>query len=343
MPRAAHLRRVRQGEVGARDLHARRHESIRDLGPEPNAPVEVRGNFRFDPDVRSGIRFGEHLPAIARLADRFTVLRSMAHDSLDHGSIPIPGDDRRLPSKEIGQSPSRRTITQRAERSSSVSVPASYTAVHVNGPVLAPRLAAPGQFGGFLGRGCEPLIVGDLTQEQNALSDLDPRADLPAVRRDSRQKLLASLDNATTSMANDRAKSDRHFLTRRAFDLLASERLRSVRPRSRTREDTRTLRPAPVGVVVPHGPAAHRGRRAVGHRLLQSQHSRPGRFPGVRHAFGWDTHNDIFEAMKDRLLPRFDASFSLFAGGHGTRGLLRKHARGLRRRREFGRGAARGD
>ena len=32
--------------------------------------------------------------------------------------------------------------------------------------------------------------------------------------------------------------------------------------------------------------------------------------PGVTDAYGWDTHNDIFDAMRDHLLPRFDICFS---------------------------------
>ena len=32
--------------------------------------------------------------------------------------------------------------------------------------------------------------------------------------------------------------------------------------------------------------------------------------PDDTDAYGWDTHNDIFDALKNRLLPRFDESFS---------------------------------
>src|SRR5205807_8211553 len=32
--------------------------------------------------------------------------------------------------------------------------------------------------------------------------------------------------------------------------------------------------------------------------------------PDETDAYGWDTHNDIFDSLKNRLLPRFDQSFS---------------------------------
>jgi uncharacterized protein (DUF1501 family) len=38
--------------------------------------------------------------------------------------------------------------------------------------------------------------------------------------------------------------------------------------------------------------------------------------------YGWDTHNDIFTSLKDRLLPRFDESFSALIEDLDERGLL---------------------
>ena len=38
--------------------------------------------------------------------------------------------------------------------------------------------------------------------------------------------------------------------------------------------------------------------------------------------YGWDTHNDIFEAMRDHLLPRFDLGFSALLEDLEQRGLL---------------------
>ena len=44
--------------------------------------------------------------------------------------------------------------------------------------------------------------------------------------------------------------------------------------------------------------------------------------PGETDQYGWDTHNDIFESLKDHLLPRFDASFSTLLDDLQDRGLL---------------------
>src|SRR5262249_55168060 len=41
-----------------------------------------------------------------------------------------------------------------------------------------------------------------------------------------------------------------------------------------------------------------------------------------RDSYGWDTHNNIFEALRDPLLPRFDQSFSALLEDLKQRGLL---------------------
>jgi hypothetical protein len=44
--------------------------------------------------------------------------------------------------------------------------------------------------------------------------------------------------------------------------------------------------------------------------------------PSDTDVYGWDTHNDIFDSLKDRLLPRFDESFSALIEDLDQRGLL---------------------
>jgi hypothetical protein len=49
------------------------------LDPKPNAPAEVRGPFRPIRTNVPGIQVCEHLPLIARMADRFALVRSVHH------------------------------------------------------------------------------------------------------------------------------------------------------------------------------------------------------------------------------------------------------------------------
>jgi hypothetical protein len=45
--------------------------------------------------------------------------------------------------------------------------------------------------------------------------------------------------------------------------------------------------------------------------------------PDTADAYGWDTHNDIFDSLKNQLLPRFDRTFSVLLDDLEQRGLLK--------------------
>src|SRR5262245_358584 len=54
--------------------------------PKPNAPAEIRGQYRTIPTRVPGTRFTEHLPHLARIADRLAVVRSMHHPMRNHNA-----------------------------------------------------------------------------------------------------------------------------------------------------------------------------------------------------------------------------------------------------------------
>ncbi len=58
------------------------HMETFDLKPE--APTEYRGDFRPIRTTVPGIEISEHLPRLARLADKFALIRSCRHDSPGH-------------------------------------------------------------------------------------------------------------------------------------------------------------------------------------------------------------------------------------------------------------------
>src|SRR5262245_60566291 len=87
-----------QGRSRAAQPNARRHESsfgkakscivlfmcggpshldIWDL--KPNAPSEIRGQFKPIATNVPGIAISEHLPRLARCADKYTIVRSVSH------------------------------------------------------------------------------------------------------------------------------------------------------------------------------------------------------------------------------------------------------------------------
>src|SRR5205807_9246082 len=52
--------------------------------PKPDAPVEIGGPFASIPTRAEGVRVSELLPGHARVADRFSLLRSLSHSGFWH-------------------------------------------------------------------------------------------------------------------------------------------------------------------------------------------------------------------------------------------------------------------
>jgi Protein of unknown function (DUF1501) len=190
-----------------------------------------------------------------------------------------------------------------------------HTAVHVNGPLVAPFEVSPGQFAGLLGRAHEPAELGNVTDTDRLVASLELPADLPAERLNARQHLLAKLDPAA-------AKDP---LAQKAFELVNAPRVREALDLDREPEKLRDA----------YG--RHRSGQAclMARRLVEAgvpwvtvffNHGIRGQDdrPDETDEYGWDTHNDIFDALKTHLIPRFDHSVSAFLEDLHTRGLLER-------------------
>ncbi|HWB08982.1 MAG TPA: DUF1501 domain-containing protein [Pirellulales bacterium] len=327
--------------------------------PKPDAPESVRGEFKAIRTSVPGVLLGEHMPQLARLADRYTIVRSLSHDDLDHGSAgylaltgrPHPqksSNPRPRPTDEPTygavlkrvrpiDSDSSRPHPSPLPRGEGVGRPPAsplregeelfpYEAVHLNGPALVPFDIGPGQDGGYLGRRYEPLVLGDVSAGAQPVPDLTPHLDLPAERLAARETLRDSVERAygrLEARLADGAPDDMNRLYRQAFEVLASPRCRQAFDLSAEPEWLRDRYGRNRS-----GQACLLARRLVeaGVPLITViwSHSNRGqdREPTLTDAYGWDTHNDIFEALRVHLLPRFDQGFSALLEDLDARGLL---------------------
>jgi hypothetical protein len=293
--------------------------------PKPDAPVEVRGEFRPTRTAVPGTLVCEHLPRLARRADLYTLVRNVAHDDLDHGSatyLALTGHFHARKSGNPPVSPTDQPTYGALLHRVRPSTRHPFTAIHVNGPAQIPEILAPGQFAGFLGRGCEPLLLGDVTQEV-ALRGLDPVEGLPPVRVDARRSLLQSLDSYGRQLGRERALLDMDTSARRAYELLSARGFR----------DAFDLGREPRAVRERYGLNRSGQSCLLARRLVEAgvpwitviwNHNNRGqdRAPDDFEVYGWDTHNDIFDVHRDHLLPRFDQSFSALLSDLEQRGLL---------------------
>ncbi len=295
--------------------------------PKPDAPAEVRGAFGAIATSVPGFRVCEHMPRLAKLQHRVTVLRSMTHDDLDHGSacyLSLTGQfhprKSSNPQPTGADAPALGAILHRVRPDSRF----PHSAFHVNGPLLTPIEPGPGQYGGVLGRGYDPLDLGDVTDGTTLLTGMTPRPDLPAVRLGERSELAHRLEAATHAGERLPATDGQRALVRQAYELLHTPRVR----------DAFDLAQEPAKVRDRYGRFRAGQACLMGRRLIEAgvpwvtvffNHSIRGQdfHVGETDYYGWDTHNDIFEDMKRHLLPRFDHSFSALLEDLHERGLLR--------------------
>jgi len=294
--------------------------------PKPDAPEEIRGAFGTIPTRLPGVRFGEHMPRVAGIANRLSIVRSLSHDDTDHGSatyLALTGHfHARKSSNPLPRPidlPTYGSIVHRVRPSRTF--PCS--AVHVNGPVLVPEIVSPGQFAGLLGRGCEPVSLSDVTHGPQEVAGLEPLPDLPPVRLRERRGLLNTIDGYRRDLERNRALLDMSEVYRSAYSFLGSDT-------GRLAFDLNQESPA-----LRERYGLHRSGQAclLGRRLIEAgvpyvcvffNHTIRGqdRDASDTDLYGWDTHNDIFESLRDHLLPRFDRSFSTLLLDLEQRGLL---------------------
>ena len=297
--------------------------------PKPHAPESIRGKFRAIQTAVPGTLVGEHMPRLARLADRYAILRALSHEDIDHGSAGYLALTGRPHPQLSSNPPPRPTDAPTYGAVLSKTRPLGrfpYEAVHVNGPALVPEEIGPGQNGGFLGRRHEPLTLGDSAGATDALSAFLPRIEISAARWTARETLrnsIASGPSFVESATTGAAYSDMDHLYRMAFELLS-------KPECRQAFDLSEESPATLDRYGrnPSGRACVLARRLVEAgvpwiTVIWNRSNRgQDRSPFDTDAYGWDTHNDIFEALETRLLPRFDLAFSALLEDLATRGLL---------------------
>jgi hypothetical protein len=295
--------------------------------PKPDAPREIRGAFHSIATAAPGIRICEHLPRVAQTAKLFTIVRSVSHEDSDHGSATYLSLTGHYHARRSGNPPVNLAedlptfgaILHRVRPERRL----PFSAVHVNAPVLAPLKAAPGQFAGRLGAGCEPCVVGDPTDREDSVLAMEQRAELPPVRQEGRRSLLQAIDHYAASLPQNRALMEMDVQYRKAYDFLSSRQGRLAfdldREPGRVRDRYGRHR---------SGAACLLARRLVeagvpwitvmwNHMIRgQDQDGAP------TDIYGWDTHNDIFDALQHHLLPRFDQSFSALLEDLAQRGLL---------------------
>jgi hypothetical protein len=296
---------------------------------KPNAPEDVRGQFKAIASSVPGAPVCELLPQMAKVMHRVAQVRSVNHKVTDHnaGSYYMltgksPVDGARLILTDAGNTfPSFGSVVAQ-QRPAKRRVPPY---------VLLPEYQfnngfdIGGQKSGFLGPKFDPFVAGDPSEKGYRVPGLDLASDLPVIRLSERDNLLRAIDSAKAAAETNAARMSP--FQRQAFDMLMSPDARLAfdleREPARVRERYGLAPEGPRGEARKFGGLPHLGQcMLMARRLIEAGVRLVTVITGRQIDQAWDTHRDHVGLMKDSLCPPFDRAMSALMTDLAERGLL---------------------
>jgi hypothetical protein len=285
---------------------------------KPRAPEEVRGEFQPIQTSLPGYVVCEHMPRIAKLVDRMTIVRSMGHRIANHNPatyLMLTGRTSTADVVQIGAGPNDwpnlGAVLSKLQPGDG-KLPDSAILPHLTFDQV---YTCPGQFGGMLGKRYDPFVIDqDPSRSNFSVPELHLPSEIDALRLDDRRRILGVIDEQRKSFDRQAVVRGMDAYYERAWAMLTSDAARQAFDLSREPESVRD----------------RYGRSQVGQSLLLSRRLVESgvRFVTCYHGLnpgdltGWDTHRGNFVGLKDRLLPPEDQGFSALVEDLDERGLL---------------------
>ncbi|MBM3980021.1 MAG: DUF1501 domain-containing protein [Planctomycetes bacterium] len=276
------------------------HQDTFDL--KPNGPAELKGEFKPIPTNVTGIQFGEHVPKLAKCADKLAVIRSLVGQRDEHSSWQsMTGTT--MDAAKRANTPHFGSIVARMQGQTDPTVPAF---VDLSPTMQHKPYNSPGPAN--LGRAAAPSKV-----DGDELAVMKNLALTPADLRD-RKRLLESID-AFRKVSGQTNAIPADTFHDRAFDVLTSsklvEALDVTKEPERTRDRYGKGSPRHLGDGAPQ----HNDQLLMARRLVEAG----CRVVTVAYGF-WDTHGGNFKYLKNQL-PLFDTGISALVEDIHARGL----------------------
>ena len=287
---------------------------------KPEAPDGIRGEFKPISSAVPGAPVCEFLPRWAGQLDQWAQIRSVHHDMKNHnpacyysltGRRP-PTDDIRL-RDTLELFPAYGASAAKFVGDNGSGIPPFIAYPHI----LRDGAIAPGQHASFLGKRFDPYFFqADPNTADFGLPELQLPADIDLARLERRRDLLQLVDNQARLIERSSEARGLDQLQEQALSILSSPGLRDALDISR--EDP-MLRDA-------YGRTTYGQSCLLARRLVEAG----ARFVTVYFAAGiggkgsegWDTHQENFKDLRERLLPATDVTVPTLIEDLKSRGLL---------------------
>ena len=265
---------------------------------KPDAPKEIRGDFAPVSTSIPGLHVCEHLPHLAQRADKYSVVRTLSHKDNNHlmsthhvltGKLQPGGFFDKVASRDDWPCYSS-ALSFLKPRTDGLPSGVNLPTWLESGP-----LTWPGQQAGFLGPKYDPWqIKGDPNSPKFRVDELTLSKGVDVARLSNRRVLLNELNQQQRlldTLANTRRLSNEQEL---AFSMLTSSKLAKAFDLNLESDAKRD----------------RYGRNTTGQSLLMARRLIEAGVPVVQTNIGpvqnWDSHGNIFNTLKGRLLPPLD-------------------------------------
>jgi hypothetical protein len=289
---------------------------------KPSAPAQVRGDYKPIASSLPGLTVCEHLPRLARVMHKCTLVRSLTHTMKNHnsagyysltGHVP-PTDDQRL-RDSIDLFPAYGSVVDRlAPAKAGMPTFVAYPHVIRDGSIT------PGQHASFLGKSHDPLFIGlDPNSPDFQLPELSLPVNLSLQRVQNRREVLRLIDRQAELLDFSATARgiDAHY--DKALSMLTSPQVRKAFDLSAEPEKVRDR----------YGRTTYGQGCLLARRLVEAG----ARFVNVYFAQfiggctgGWDTHGfngkPMYPILKNYLLPMTDQTLPTLLDDLDERGLL---------------------
>jgi hypothetical protein len=264
---------------------------------KPDAPDTHRGEFKPIKTNADGVMISEHLPKLAKCADKFAILRGVSHTLAAHelGTRYMNTGNRPLPSLNY---PHYGAVVSKELRGT------EYLPSFVAVPNLGENAT------GFLGVEYGPFETGGAPTPGKALEvrGLALKNGVTLEDVDRRQNLVQRYDNAFGQFGSeDKLLAGMDQFGQKAYAMMRSTKAREAFDVSKEPDSITSL----------FGKDTFSQSCLLATRLIESG----VRFTSVSLG-GWDTHSDNFNALKNRNLPTLDAGLSGLFNALAAKGLL---------------------
>ena len=287
---------------------------------KPDAPAEIRGEFRPIATAVPGMQICEHFSRLASVTDRLSIVRSLTHNDPAHLSsghaaltgnlAPVINSDATPPSDK--DSPHLGSLLTKLRPSgngmpSFVAMP--WRALHP----AAPGGEAPGQHGGWLGPAYDGmLLTGDPNLPDWKPQGLSLPADIGIERLESRTQLRKILASQQAAFEQSLGSNVFSSYQTQAMEMLFSPKVQQAFDLNKESSETRDRYGRNI-----HGQCVLMARRLVEHGVSMvsvNWHNDGKNF--------WDTHGNNFNRLKNDLIPPADMALSALIEDLEQRGLL---------------------